>query len=156
MPVNHHSMGYSHSWAYFGSSFFKYSELMLFIYTDRRAETRTTVTSAAAFKHGCTPLCRAASYHFSAKGYYYPHNLPHSCSQDPFQPPKATAGNSLNNQFANQTYLQCSRYRAHPQCSSFSRRGRVRRLWRSWQCGEGGNFTSQHSCSYEDVAIVPV
>lgn len=81
MSVNHHSMGYSHCWAYFGLSFFKYSELMLLIYTDRGAETRTTVTGTAASSIIAPLYIPTAAYHdFSAKGYYYPLNLPHSCS----------------------------------------------------------------------------
>lgn len=44
MSVNQHAMGHFHSWVYSGSSFFKYSELILPIYMDGRAETKTTVS----------------------------------------------------------------------------------------------------------------
>lgn len=44
MSVNQHTMGHFHSWVYSGSSFFKYSELILPIYMDGRAETKTTVS----------------------------------------------------------------------------------------------------------------
>lgn len=84
MSVNQHSTGYSHSWAFFGSGFSKYGELML-IFTGTgeqklREQSLGQLHSnilAPLFTHSCTQ-------HLSAKGSYYPLNSPLSCSEDPF------------------------------------------------------------------------
>lgn len=85
MSVNQHTMGHFHSWVYSGSSFFKYSELILPIYMDGRAETKTTVSHPLVQLHSNItappPLfTTAACHHSSAKIYYYPSYLLQSCS----------------------------------------------------------------------------
>lgn len=96
MSVNQHSMGHAHSWAFFGSGFSKYSELMLLIYRDRGAETERTAPGTTAFQHPSLPTAAPSiSLPKAPTSPLIHHSAVHRTH---FRPKKTTAGNSLNNQ----------------------------------------------------------